>query len=216
MTVPAVNDCWKRIGTWGDRSCAELKTHLHCRNCPIYSAGATRLLDAEVSEAYLAAHARHYAESKREVRLRARSVVVFRVAQEWFALATEVFREVAPLRAVHSLPHRRDRIVLGLVNIRGELLVCVSLGAALGLAAEAQRDRSARLAVVARESDRFVFVADEVAGLHRFDDADLGPVPATLAHAQATYTRGMINWRERPVGVIDDQLLFYSLNRSLA
>lgn len=216
MSTPPVTDCWKRIGTWGDRSCPELKTYLHCRNCPIYSAGATRLLDAEVSEAYLAGHARHYAEAKREIRHGARSVVVFRVADEWFALATEVFREVAPLRAVHSLPHRRDRIVTGLVNIRGELLVCVSLGATLGLAGEAKRERTARLAVVAREGDRFVFVADEVAGLHRFDDVDLGPVPATLAHAQATYTRGMITWKKRPVGVLDEQLLFYTLNRNLA
>ena len=216
MSAPPVIDCWKRIGTWGVRSCPELKTHLHCRNCPVYSAGATRLLDAEVSDAYLAGHARHYAEAKREIRHGARSVVVFRVAGEWFALATEVFREIAPLRAVHSLPHRRDRVVTGLVNIRGELLVCVSLRATLGLADGDGRDRTARLAVVAREGDRFVFVADEVAGLHRFDEVDLGPVPATLAHAQATYTRGILSWHQRPVGVIDDQLLFYTLNRSLA
>ena len=216
MSSPPDIDCWKRIGTWGDRSCPELKTYLHCRNCPVYSAGATRLLDAEVSEAYLAGHARHYAEAKRELRHGARSAVIFRVAGEWFALATAVFREVAPLRAVHSLPHRRDRIVLGLVNIRGELLVGVSLGAMLGLAGEVGRDRTARLAVVTRDGNRFVFVADEVVGLHRFDDVDLGPVPATLAHAQATYTRGMLTWQKRPVGVIDEQLLFYTLNRSLA
>ncbi|MBI5691829.1 MAG: purine-binding chemotaxis protein CheW [Verrucomicrobia bacterium] len=216
MSAPAINDCWKRIGIWGDRSCAELKTYLHCRNCPVYSAGAARLLDAEVPETYLSGHARHYAEAKQEVRHRAHSVVIIRVASEWFALATTVFREVAPLRPVHSLPHRRDRIVTGLVNIRGELLICISLAATLGLTAEAGRERTARLAVVSREGDRFVFVADEVAGLHRYDDAELSPVPATLAHAQAAYTRGILSWQNRPVGVIDDQLLFYTLNRNLA
>jgi chemotaxis-related protein WspD len=216
MNSLPVIDCWKRIGIWGDRSCPELKTYLHCRNCPVYSAGAVRLLDAEVSDAYLAGHARHYAEAKREVRHGARSAVIFRVVGEWFALATTVFREIAPMRPVHSLPHRRDRIVTGLVNIRGELLVCISMAATLGLAGEAGQDRTARLAVVSRESDRFVFVADEIAGLHRFDEVDLGPVPATLAHARAAYTRGILTWRERPVGVIDDQLLFYTLNRNLA
>jgi chemotaxis-related protein WspD len=217
MTLPAVaTGCWKRIGTWGDRSCPELKTYLHCRNCPVYSAGAAQLLNAEVSDAYLAAHAQHYAEAKRESRHGARSVVIFRVTGEWFALATTVFREVSPLRPVHSLPNRRDRLVTGLVNIRGELLVCVSLPAALGLPGETGKDRTARLAVVSREGDRFVFTADEVAGIHRFDDAELGPVPATLSHALTTYSRGMLSWRERPVGVLDDQLLFYTLNRSLA
>ena len=216
MSAPVITDCWKRVGIWGDRSCPELKVHLHCRNCPVYSAGATRLLNAEVSEAYMAGHARHYAEAKRALRHGANSAVVFRLASEWFALATAVFREIAPLRPVHSLPHRRDRIVTGLVNIRGELLVGVSLAAALGLAAETGSDRTARLAVVLREGDRFVFAADEIAGIHRFDDVEVGPVPATLAHAQAPYTRGMLTWRDRPVGLLDDQLLFYTLNRTLA
>lgn len=209
-------DCWKRVGVWGDRTCPELPRHLHCRNCPVYSAGAARLLDAEVPEAYLAAQARHYAEPKREARPGRHSVVVFRLATEWFALATGVFREVAHLRPVHSIPHRRDRTVSGLVNIRGELLVCVSLAPTLGLAGEPGRERTARLAVVSREGEQFVFAADEIAGLHRYDDAELAPVPATLAHARAAYTRGILTWRDRPVGVLDDQLLFYTLNRSLA
>jgi chemotaxis-related protein WspD len=216
MSAPNGTDCWKRVGIWGDRSCPELKAHLHCRNCPVYSAGATRLLNTEVSEAYMAGHAQHYAEAKRSLRHGANSAVVFRLTTEWFALATNVFREVSPVRPVHSLPHRRDRIVTGLVNIRGELLVCVSLAAALGLAGESGTERTARLAVMLREGDRFVFGADEIAGIHRFDDVEVGPVPATLAHAQAPYTRGIFMWRDRPVGLLDDQLLFYTLNRTLA
>ena len=216
MSSPGTIDCWKRIGVWGDRSCPELKEYLHCRNCPVYAAGAARLLDAAVSESYLAAHATHYAQAKRDSRQGTHSAVIFRIAREWFALSTAVFREVAPLRPVHSLPHRRDRIVTGLANIRGELLVCVSLTATLGLADEVGKGHTARLAVVNREGDRFVFVADEVAGIFRYEAADLGVVPATLAHAHATYTRGMLTWSERPVGVIDDQLLFFTLNRSLA
>ena len=216
MSSPGTIDCWKRIGVWGDRSCPELKEYLHCRNCPVYAAGAARLLDATVSESYLAGHATHYARAKRDSRQGTLSAVIFRIAREWFALSTSVFREVAPLRPVHSLPHRRDRIVTGLANIRGELLVCVSLTATFGLAVEVGRGPTARLAVVSREGDRFVFVADEVAGIFRYEAADLGTVPATLAHAQATYTRGMLSWSERSVGVIDDQLLFFTLNRSLA
>lgn len=214
MSAASLNDCWKKIGVWGDRSCTELKAHIHCRNCPVYSEGAARLLDAEVPESYLAANARHYAQTKAEVKPGARSVVIFRVATEWLALPTPVFREIATPRPVHSLPHRRDRTVTGVANIRGELVVCVSLAAALGIAGEPAT--GARLAVLSRGTDRFVFPADEVAGLRRFDDADLAPVPATLAHAQAAYTRGILEWEGRPVGVLDDELLFYTLNRSLA
>ena len=106
--------------------------------------------------------------------------------------------------------------MLGVANIRGELLICVSLGAALGIAGQTGASATSRLAVIVREGDRFVFPADEIAGLHRFDDEHLAPVPATLSHAQATYTRGILPWQQRSVGVLDDQLLFYTLNHSLA
>lgn len=213
--VPA-NDCWKRIGVWGDRSCPELQEHVHCRNCPVYSAGAARLLDAAVPEAYLAEHARLYAQAKVLAKPGARSVMIFRLGTEWLALPTTVFGEVAPLRAVHSLPHQRDNVVAGVTSIRGELLVCVSLATALGIAAAPASGTTARFAVVSREGDRFVFAADEIAELYRFDDGDLSPVPATLALAQARYTRGMLAWRTQSVGILDDQLLFYTLNRCLA
>jgi chemotaxis-related protein WspD len=208
--------CWKSIGTWGDRSCPELKPHVHCRNCPVYAAGAAKLLDVEVSADYLAEQTHRYAQRKELARPGEHSVVIFRLAGEWLALSTSVFSEVASQRRVHSLPHRRDRAVLGVVNIRGELLVCVSVATALGVTDASGTGPDTRLAVINRDGDRFVFPADEIAGLHRFDNAQLAPVPATLAHAQAKYTRGILPWQGHSVGVLDDQLLFYTLNHSLA
>jgi chemotaxis-related protein WspD len=214
--TPPLDSCWKHIGTWGDRSCPELPTHGHCRNCPVYSAGAARLLDTEVSAEYLAAGARHYAQAKAAIRTGARSAIVFRVAGEWLALATGVFQEIAPMRPIHSLPHRRDSLVSGLVNVRGELLICVSLPAILGLAApSAAPSATTRHAVIGRGGERFVFAADEVAGLHRYDDQTIVPVPATLAHAQAVHTRGIFHWQRKPVGLLDDGLLLHSLTRGL-
>jgi chemotaxis-related protein WspD len=213
----ALDMCWKRIGTWGDRTCGQLSAHGHCRNCPVYAAGAARLLDTEVSADYLVAGAKYYAEAKTDLRVGAKSVVVFRVAGEWLALPTRVFLEVASVRRVHSLPHRRGAVVRGLVNVRGELLICVSLPVALGLPhSEGPLGATARHAVVGNGADRFVFMADEIAGLHRYNDDDVGPLPATLAHAQATHTRGLLHWHERPVGLLDEEQLFATLNGGLA
>ena len=210
-----VTTCWKQIGTWGDRSCAELKRQLHCRNCPVYSAGAARLLEAEVSAAELAQRAEHYALPKIAERPGTIGVVIFRVGAEWLALPATVWREVGAPRPIHSLPHRRDQVVRGVVNIRGELLVCVALGTALGVA-EAAPASAPRLAVVQRGGERFVFAADEIAGLHRYDPAELTPAPGTLARTQAACTRGMIAWENRAVGLLDEDRVFQTLNRSLA
>jgi chemotaxis-related protein WspD len=176
-----------------------------------------RLLDTATSPGYLAAGAQRYAQHKTETRATTQSAVVFRVAGEWLALATAVFQQVAPLRPVHSLPHRRGAIVSGIVNIRGELLVCVSVSAALGITAprEAKPAPTARHVVIGAASERLVFAADEIAGLHRYDAADITPVPATLAHAQAVHTRGFLACEKRPVALLDEGLLFHTFNRGL-
>jgi hypothetical protein len=54
--------------------------------------------------------------------------MIFRLGTEWLALPASVFQEVAELGAIHSLPHRRSGLVVGLTNVRGgELLICFSL-----------------------------------------------------------------------------------------
>ena len=39
--LPAVDDCWNRIGIHGDKSCERLAAHVHCRNCEVHAAAAT-------------------------------------------------------------------------------------------------------------------------------------------------------------------------------
>ena len=126
-TGSAVDDCWNRIGVRGDGSCHQLKQHAHCRNCPTYSAAALRLLDRDLPAECVADSTGHFAQAKRLEEQDTHSVVVFRLASEWFALPTLVLDEVSEQRMIHSLPHRRNAAVLGLVNVRGELLICASL-----------------------------------------------------------------------------------------
>lgn len=216
----ALNDCWNKIGVHGDGSCPELERHVHCRNCPVYSAAAARLLDAELPAGHLEEWTGHFSGEQKTEEAGTHSVVIFRIGAEWLALPTAVFEEVATLRAVHSLPHRRDGIVLGLANVRGTLLVCVSLGEVLGLekASPAKKDRAQhrRLLVISREGSRLVFPVDEIHGIHRCPPSGLKEVPATVAKATATYTKSVLAWNDRTVGCLDDQLLFYTLNRSLS
>ena len=216
-----LNDCWNKIGVRGDGSCPELARHVHCRNCPVYSASAAKLLDADLPAGHLAEWTGHFSSEQQVEEAATQSVVIFRLGAEWLALPTAVFKEVATLRAVHSLPHRRSGIVLGLANVRGTLLVCVSLGDVLSLekATETRKEKARvlhrRLLVISRDGNRLVFPVDEVHGIHRCQPRELKEVPATVAKATATYTKSVLAWRDKAVGCLDDQLLFYTLNRSL-
>jgi chemotaxis-related protein WspD len=217
-----INNCWNQIGVWGKQDCPELEKVVHCRNCPVYGAAASQLLDVEPPPNYLREWTDHFAAEKRTTLLNTHSVLIFRIGAEWFALPTAVFQEVSERRPVHSLPHRRNSIVRGLVNIRGELVVCVSLGEALGLeeatAASATRQSTTyeRLLVVTRDGSRLVFPVSEVRGICRHHPADLRALPATVSQASATYTRGILSWNGKSVGCLDDERVFSALNRSLS
>jgi chemotaxis-related protein WspD len=211
-----IDDCWNRIGVHGDASCPKLETYIHCRNCPVHAAAGTVLLDRELPPGQLAEWTRHIAQEKPAPEEGAQSAVVFRIGAEWLALPTIVFREVVGARPLHSLPHRRNGVVLGLVNIRGELQICVSLRQILRLEADERAGDDPRFLVLRHESGSAVCPVDEVFGVERYFPRQLMPVPATAAKATATYAKAVLSWRQNSVGLLDEQLLFHTINRSLA
>ena len=220
--APVINDCWNKIGVWGKADCPELEKHIHCRNCPTYSAAATQLLNGTPPSHYLDEWTNLVAEERKAKELDIHSAVIFCIGSEWLALSTKVLKEVANSKPIHSLPHRRNVIVLGLVNIRGELLVCVSLARTLGLenAPETGREKKHithnRLLVVNGKGNRLAFPVDEVGGIHQFTSKEEKELPATIAKAVATQLAGMLSWQNKSVGLLDGQLLLYTLNKGLS
>jgi chemotaxis-related protein WspD len=216
----AVHDCWNQIGVEGNHTCRELARHIHCHNCPIYSAAAAQFLDRPLTPECRREWTEHYAREKRVATPAKISAVIYRLGAEWLALPTLAFQEIAERRAMHSLPHRRRAIVLGIVNVRGELLICASLGRLLGLEAPGPKKRARavfdRLLVADWNGQRFAFPVDEVHGVHRFHQDDLREPPATLARADVHCTRAVFPWRGFTVGLLDCDALFATLNRNLS
>ena len=182
-----------------------------------------RLFDREVPDDYLREWTARVAAPRVAAEIGIKSVVVFKIASEWLALRADVFQEVVDQCVVRTLPHQSGGILTGLVNVRGELLLCVSLGALLGLdrAAEVQqreqRVAQGRLLICNHKGDRLAFRADEVFGVLRYHPGDLREVPATLAKsAESRYVAGILPWNDKTVGCLDDELLFYALNKGLA
>src|ERR671912_1379370 len=213
-------DCWNSIGVHGDKTCPELVKHVHCRNCPVYARAAAGLLDRVSPGGYIAEWTRHAALPETPAEPDRQSVLIFRVGAEWLALPSPVVTEVSEQRPIRSLPHRRKATMLGLVSIRGELLVCMSLARALGLDASTERRRQghlvhARMLVLRSNNVRVVCAVDEVHGLHTFSGQALRDVPATVAKGATTHAKAVLTWQERSVGILDDQSLFQTFQRSL-
>jgi chemotaxis-related protein WspD len=217
-----INDCWNKIGVRGDGSCPELQQYSHCRNCPVFAAAALMLLDRDLPAGYKDAWMSHIAQKRSESKSSIlHSAIILRLGAEWLAFPTLAVDEIVELPRIHSLPHRRSGTVLGLANVHGELVVCASLSRTLGLdetvAGEGDRTGTAagRLVVVRSETGRIAFPVDEVQRTHRYDPSDLKSVPATLAKSAANYTKGILAWRDRVVGCLDDQLVLQAMNRAI-
>ncbi len=213
-------DCWNTIGIRGDGSCPELTRLAHCQNCPVYVTAAQSRLDSETPPAYSPPATAHFAEPRLAEQRSTESVVIFSLGLEWMALPVSAVAEIARTRQVHSLPQRRGHID-GVVNVHGELVVCVSLARMLGLEPaasdlKAQPNGRSRILVIQREDVRAVCPVDEVHGIHQFHPQQAQDVPATVAKSASTFTRKILPWRERSVGILNDQLLFIALKRSFA
>ena len=220
-TPRPMTDCWQHIGVWGNNSCGELKAHLHCRNCPTYAAAAMRLLDSRPPAGYRHEWTEHIAV-KAPVADTGTPLLVFRIGDDWLALAIGVMEEVGESRHIHTLPHRREGVLLGVVNVRGELLACVSVGRLLGVEKgkgpnSALPGRStARMLVVRHGGERYAFPVTEVRGVQHLvlPMEPLAFVPDDRIMGAAGRSR--VGWRGRNVCCLDEEKLFAALNRSLA
>jgi chemotaxis-related protein WspD len=217
------DDCWNRIGVRGDSSCERLVEYVRCLNCPVFEAAAAKLLERPIPLVDLslndadtpARQQRHDQQGASE------SFLIFRIGGEWLALPTPIFKRIVQTRPIHTLPHRQHRAVLGVVNVQGDLLVCLSLAHLLGFEADTTagddkaRHDLPRLLVVSRAEEHAVLPVDQVDGVHRIAVSTFCPPPATLSQAAAAHTRAVAPWHGMTVGLIDADALFDTLNRSL-
>ena len=215
-------NCWNQIGIHGDASCAKLHEHEHCRDCPTYQVAAVQLLDTAPSADQLTDATAFFARKPVAAVSRSDAVVIFRCGSTWLALPCAVIQEVVAPRPIHTVPHRRNGAVLGLVNIRGELLVCVALSFVLHLAdasadhRELSSPTAARMLVTQQGGTRIVYPVDEVFSIERFEPQHHEAVPAIVAKTAASLTKALLNWRGNPVSLLDEQSLLIAVNRSLA
>lgn len=172
--------CWRRIGVHGDRSCPELVAQIHCRNCAWFARGARELL----SRPGLSVDPLPEGFGRVPAAGVTGSVLVFRLGEEWYALSTDVVREIAEARPVRRIAHRLGRLLEGLVNIRGELQLCIALDRLLG--SRRRSETPARMILAEVDGQGFGFFADEVRGVERLAElaVELPPAAAPVALQQ--------------------------------
>ncbi|GBC63403.1 chemotaxis protein CheW [Desulfonema ishimotonii] len=226
MTPCQSESCWQRIGVFGQGkpTCPELGRVIHCRNCEVFTRAGRQILERDLPDDYRDQWTDVIAAKKEEESPRTISVVIFRIGEEWLALRTRLFAEVIDPERFHSLPHRNNPVLLGVVNVHGELRLCISLRVLLDIemrtAPPPERRIYRRMMVIGHDSEQWVFPVDEIHGVHRVAPENFQNVPVTVAKSSATYTQSLFKWRPRSedyrnVALLEDELLLISLARSI-
>jgi chemotaxis-related protein WspD len=230
-TDPRLDDCWNRIGVFGDRSCSELPSCEHCRNCPVYSAAGRSLLERLPPGDYLQEWTTVLAEDKRGSESSTPSIfdsavrndqslalMIFRLAGELFALPVGVFLEVSTPFAVHSVPGRSNELFLGLVNVRGEIALAASLANLLGVrvAKSAGPQSVGQMAVAETAVGNWVFPIDEIYGIYLLNRDDVNSAPEAINTTNNFYVNGIFQWHNRLVAMLDPDPIFSMLTTKVA
>lgn len=209
-----IDACWQRIGVQGDRSCPRLVEHVHCRNCEQHARAAQLLLDRHALQLGDAAPPPVPDAPARGAQ---RSALLFRVGQDWLALSAGALAEVAAPVPVHGLPHQRARMLLGVCNVRGALVPCVSLQRLLGLADEAAPNEADKPQMLILDAPGGPLVApvSQIDGVHAIPTRLLGAPSRDSALPVSRLAAGVLQWQGRSITWLDERALIQAMVGSL-
>jgi len=146
---------------------------------------------AEEKKIILQARAKILAQSAESTASAEKSldVVEFLLAYEKYGIETAFVREVVPLREFTPLPSTPP-FVLGIINVRGEILSVIDLKKFFDLPEKGLTDLNK---VIVLENDAMIFgvLADAILGLSNIPLSSVQPPPAAFSGLRADYLRGV-------------------------
>ncbi|MGV6825843.1 MAG: chemotaxis protein CheW [bacterium] len=201
---PGDQGCWKAIGVWSKTShkCPRLEQYTHCHHCPVYAGMARTILgqtlpedwdSSAVDDGELESVSSHLTEA-----------FVIKLGNTLVAFEPGTIQQVSGFSRIHTIPNRSNPILRGLVNIDGELRICVSLGRLMAIPHQAtsadENIRKAiheRLVTIKTLSGYWVIPVSEVIGHQLLNPGEPTQPVDTLAATK--YTKSVMLFDDQPV-----------------
>jgi chemotaxis-related protein WspD len=139
---------------------------------------------------------------------------LFRLGEEWLGWPLAQVREVSSFQPLHAIPNQNNPLLKGLVNINGELMLCVSLGLLLGLqrsSGVAESRLAPRMLVLGTQDESWVVPLSEARGRVGFAASALQAPPHTAGLPQARYSLGVLPWEGKQVSYLDSRAVLQAL-----
>jgi purine-binding chemotaxis protein CheW len=116
-------------------------------------------------------------------------LVTFTLTAESYAVETRYVHEIMPVKELTAVPHTPE-FLLGVTNLRGEILPVFDLGRLLGLGTR-QHERTPLLIVLGETHPQFGFVAEAVEQVTTLEAPGLTSCAALFGSASHEIVRGV-------------------------
>ncbi|MDP2234145.1 MAG: chemotaxis protein CheW [Actinomycetota bacterium] len=130
------------------------------------------------------------------------SVLLFRLGEEWYAVNVEDVREIYQEYVVTPIPCVPDYI-LGVVNIRGEIISVTDIARMMRLGAFAEDEGQATAIVIQNDDCTSAIVVDEIGDILDVPRDAVEPPLSTMDRSQAEFIAGSIFIDGRLIGLVN-------------
>ena len=134
------------------------------------------------------------------------SILSFQLYEELYGVELGYLTETRQSASVRMVPRAASHLV-GIINLRGELLPVVDLCPILGLPQQPLRKIVPALLVLSFKGNKLALVADRAKDILTFHKKDIKPPPLSLDPERALFVRGVLLVENRPLTLLDVEKL---------
>lgn len=138
------------------------------------------------------------------------SYLVFRLGKQWFGIAAGCASQVSGALEIRAVPNRSAELLLGLVNWRGRLEICVSLYP-LFIPQPGRPEGADTFLVLELSGDLYVTPVHQVTGIGRLPHHLIERPPQA-----ATHVSGLVHWEGELISLVDPVSLQQTLRRMVS
>ncbi len=125
--------------------------------------------------------------------------VTFRIAHNLIGINIKDIREIVPYIKITEI-QQADEFVLGLINLRGQILTIFDVGVLLGLE---KRVVHAESHIIVFKHKDVGFIVDQIGDVIGTDKKNIESIPANIEPAAKKYMESIINLPEEILMILD-------------
>lgn len=133
-------------------------------------------------------------------------MVVFRLADEEFAVEVSSVEAIIKLQAITKVPHAPAHVV-GVTNLRGNIVPVIDLKKRLNLP-KTEPSADTRIIVALLQDAKVGMVVDSVSQVIEIEDSQIEPTPQLSTSIDTTFIRGIVKVEQLLVIMLDLTKIF--------